>query len=60
MTNAHAMENLSDKHHTLEAEIQEEMARPMTDSLRVSELKREKLRVKELISDIQEEEREAS
>jgi len=34
----------------LEKQIIEEMARPMADSLRISKLKREKLRLKEIIS----------
>ena len=41
---------LTKQHCALEAEIEEEMARPFSDSLKVSELKREKLRIKEDIA----------
>lgn len=45
------LSELSTQHQTLETQIEEEMARPMVDSLKISELKREKLRIKEEISD---------
>jgi hypothetical protein len=38
---------LGNRHRSLEAAIQEEMARPEFDSLRLHELKRRKLRLKE-------------
>jgi len=41
---------LTDEHRTLESQIIEEMARPMADSLKISKLKREKLRLKEEIA----------
>ncbi len=41
---------LNEQHCALEAEIEEELARPFLDSLKVSELKREKLRIKEEIA----------
>jgi len=45
---AHLVE-LTDKHHTLEAEIELEMERPLADTLKITELKRQKLRIKEEI-----------
>ena len=45
--------SLATKHAHLERAIDEENHRPMPDSLRVTELKREKLRIKEEISRIQ-------
>jgi len=41
---------ITDQHRTLEKQIIEEMARPMADSLKISKLKREKLRLKEEIA----------
>ena len=38
---------LSDKHRTLDAQIREELARPSPDSLMVTGLKRQKLRIKD-------------
>jgi hypothetical protein len=38
---------LEEKHHRLEAEIQEELQHPGFDTLHLTELKREKLRVKD-------------
>ncbi|MFO1187277.1 MAG: DUF465 domain-containing protein [Alphaproteobacteria bacterium] len=38
---------LEEKHHRLEAEIQEELQHPGADGLHLSELKREKLRIKD-------------
>jgi len=43
------IEELSDKHRTLHRQIELEMARPLVDSLRIVELKRRKLRLKEKI-----------
>ena len=40
---------LTEQHRQLEADIEEEMSRPMADSLKISQLKREKLRIKEEI-----------
>lgn len=45
---AHLAE-LSAKHQKLEEEIREEQTHPATDSLRLAELKREKLRLKDQI-----------
>jgi hypothetical protein len=38
---------LGSRHQSLEAEIQEEMRRPAYDDMRLKELKRQKLRLKE-------------
>ena len=38
---------LEEKHQRLEAELQEELQHPGSDSLHIMELKREKLRVKD-------------
>ena len=43
---AHIAE-LSERHRTLDRKIEEELARPTVDDLRVVELKREKLRLKD-------------
>ncbi len=40
---------LNDKHATLERAIEEESLRPHPDDIRLSELKREKLRIKDEI-----------
>jgi hypothetical protein len=45
---AHLVE-LSEKHRQLDRKIEEEMARPTADDLRISELKRQKLRLKDEI-----------
>ena len=46
--------DLVEKHRALEAAIEDELTRPFVDSLKLSELKREKLRVKEDLSLIEE------
>jgi hypothetical protein len=43
------IEELCEKHRTLHRQIEEEMSRPLIDSLKVAELKRRKLRLKEKI-----------
>lgn len=45
---------LVEKHRALEAAIELELTRPFVDSLKISELKREKLRIKEDLSLIEE------
>lgn len=47
--NAHLAE-LSDKHRALDRRIEEEMARPSADALKIAELKRQKLRLKDEIA----------
>lgn len=41
---------LTEKHHRIEKEIQMELASPSADHVRISELKRQKLRIKEKIA----------
>ncbi len=48
-TEAHVAE-LIEKHDVLEAQIDTELERPLADTLRLTELKREKLRIKEEIT----------
>ncbi len=45
---AHIVE-LSEKHRLLDRKIEEEMARPIADDLAITELKRQKLRLKDEI-----------
>ena len=45
---AHLVE-LSEKHRQLDRKIEEEMARPTADDLKIAELKRQKLRLKDEI-----------
>jgi hypothetical protein len=45
---AHLVE-LSEKHRSLDRKIEEELARPSADALKVAELKRQKLRLKDEI-----------
>jgi hypothetical protein len=49
---AHLAE-LSEKHRLLDLKIQEEMARPAADATRISQLKREKLRLKDEMTKLQ-------
>ena len=50
MTTTEQIETLKAKHAKLEAEIQDENKRPNPDFIHISELKREKLRVKDEIA----------
>ena len=43
------IQELSDKHHKLDEQIQQELHRPHPDDLMISELKKRKLRLKEEI-----------
>ena len=43
------IEELTEKHQAIHRQIEMEMSRPLVDSLKVSELKRRKLRLKEKI-----------
>ena len=47
MTLAGHLAELSEKHRLLEIKIQEELARPSTDDLQISRLKKEKLKIKD-------------
>jgi len=49
------IEELTEKHPSLQRQIEEEMAHPLVDSLKVSELKRKKLRLKEKIEKLKSE-----
>ncbi len=49
------IEELSEKHQTIQRQIELEMSRPLVDSLKVSELKRRKLRLKEKIEKLKSE-----
>lgn len=44
------IESLRDEHKQLEAELDAEMQRPIPNTLRVQELKRQKLRIKDEIA----------
>lgn len=43
------LQALKQKHAALDAEIEEEMARPLPDETKISSLKRQKLKLKEQI-----------
>ena len=47
MTLASHLAELSAKHRLLEMRIQEELARPGSDDLQISKLKREKLKIRD-------------
>ncbi|WP_424134165.1 YdcH family protein [Roseomonas chloroacetimidivorans] len=47
MLNPHRLQSLKERHSALDARILEEDARPMPNSLELTRLKREKLRIKE-------------
>jgi hypothetical protein len=47
MTLAGHLAELSEKHRLLEMRIQEELARPSADDLQISQMKKEKLRIKD-------------
>jgi hypothetical protein len=49
MTMDDRIESLKAKHARLETEIDEEVHRPLPDGIHITELKREKLRIKEEI-----------
>lgn len=50
MNNTAHLDTLIEKHHALQAAIDDEIHRPMPDTTRVTQLKREKLKLKEEIS----------
>jgi hypothetical protein len=47
MTLAAHLAELSEKHRLLEVKIQEELARPGSDDLHISKLKKEKLKIRD-------------
>ena len=49
MTVASHLAELVEKHQTLERSIEEELARPYADSIRIVDMKKKKLRLKEEI-----------
>ncbi len=49
MTVASHLAELVEKHRALERSIEEEMARPYADDIRVAEMKKKKLKLKEQI-----------
>lgn len=53
MTAHQEIEHLQERHHHLEEEIQSENARPSPDDLKISALKKEKLRIKDQIQLLQ-------
>jgi hypothetical protein len=53
MALASHLAELSEKHRTLERQIEEELARPGADDLTISKLKKEKLRIKDQMSKLQ-------
>jgi hypothetical protein len=50
MNNLAHLDTLIEKHHSLQAAIDDEIHRPMPDQGRLSQLKREKLKLKEEIT----------
>ncbi len=52
MTVASHLAELVEKHQALERSIEEEMARPYADNVRVADMKKKKLRLKEEIERI--------
>jgi hypothetical protein len=57
MTLAAHLAELSEKHRILELRIQEELARPGSDDLHISKLKKEKLRIRDEMAKLQSSER---
>jgi len=43
------LEQLSSKHTSLDMQIQQEMRSPIPDTLRISQLKKQKLQIKDMI-----------
>jgi hypothetical protein len=50
MSIASHLSALENKHKTLERQIEDELSRPSTDEIRVAELKRQKLKLKDEIT----------
>ena len=50
MSGENSIESLREQHRSLDAELEEESHRPAPDSARITELKREKLRIKDQIA----------
>jgi len=47
------LHELNDKHRALEQKIETESARPLANTLKIAELKKEKLRIKDEITKLQ-------
>lgn len=43
---------LGNRHQTLDRAIQEELSRPLADSTRIAQMKRQKLRLKEQLNEL--------
>lgn len=50
MINTAHLDSLIEKHHSLQEAIDDEIHRPMPDQVRLTQLKREKLKLKEEIT----------
>jgi hypothetical protein len=50
-----SISQLSEKHRALDRKIEEELARPISDTLMIAELKRQKLRLKDEIEKLKHE-----
>ncbi|WP_298721668.1 YdcH family protein [uncultured Ferrovibrio sp.] len=50
MNNTAHLDTLIEKHHALQDQIDDEIHRPMPDQVRLTQLKREKLKLKEEIT----------
>ena len=53
MDEAARIEQLSSKHRTIEQTIEEELAHPAVDTIRIAELKKQKLMIKDEIRRIE-------
>ncbi len=52
MSTTEYVAQLTEKHHRIDAQIQSEMTHPSADELHINELKKEKLRLKEKITQL--------
>ncbi|GLQ06525.1 YdcH family protein [Sneathiella chinensis] len=52
MSTTQYVAQLTEKHHRIEEEIHKQMMHPSTDHVHITELKREKLRLKEKIAEL--------
>lgn len=52
MSTTEYVAQLTEKHHRIEEEIHSEMLHPSSDHVHITELKREKLRLKEKIAEL--------
>lgn len=53
MTAQQDIEHLEERHHRLEEQIQSESTRPSPDDLKISAMKKEKLRIKDQLQQLQ-------